>query len=254
MSAASESTLPRWPLALVALLLAAAVVALLVYGPIRQDQAYHAFADRETLLGVPHFWNVVSNLPFVFAGLAGLYALARGPTPGVLPELRAPYATFFAGAVLIGLGSGWYHLAPNDATLVWDRLPMTISFAAYTMIVVGEHVDPGFARRWLWPAVAVGAASVGWWAFSGDLRPYALVQFGPLVLLPLLLWKVPSRLTATGWHWLVLASYVLAKLCELSDHALHDLIGFSGHPLKHVAAAAGVAALVVAMRVRAPRP
>jgi hypothetical protein len=48
------------------------LVALLPLPPLLQDQAYHQFADRRELFGIPNFWNVVSNLPFVILGAVGL--------------------------------------------------------------------------------------------------------------------------------------------------------------------------------------
>jgi hypothetical protein len=117
-------------------------------------------------------------------------------------------------------------------------------------IVLGEHVSTDLARRALWPLVIAGMASVAWWAHSGDLRAYALVQFAPIVLIPVLLATHPSRLATTTPLWLVLASYVLAKLLEHWDEALHAAVGFSGHPLKHVAAALGVFAMLAATKRR----
>lgn len=250
MNAISTPLARRGALWLCATLVLFAGAGLLVHGPIPQDPEYHRFADARMLLGIPNFWNVVSNLPFVVAGVAGLLRLQRGRAPGVLPELRGAYVALFAGSALVGVGSGWYHLAPTDATLVWDRLPMTIAFMGFFAIVTGEHVSPAIARRVLWPLIAVGAASVAWWAYVGDLRAYALVQFVPIVLIPMLLLTHPSRLATTAPLWLVLASYVGAKLLEHWDHALHVALGFSGHPLKHVAAALGVFAMLAAMRRR----
>jgi hypothetical protein len=43
---------------------AASLVALLLLPPISQYQSYHQFADQRTLLGIPNFWSVVSNIPF----------------------------------------------------------------------------------------------------------------------------------------------------------------------------------------------
>lgn len=239
----------RGTLWLCATLVLFAGAALLVHGPIPQDPEYHLFADARALLGIPNFWNVVSNAPFVVAGIAGLVALARGPT-GVLPGLRTAYVLLFAGSILVGLGSSWYHLAPSNATLVWDRLPMTIAFMAFFALVLGEHVSVPLARRVLWPLVALGVASVAWWAHVDDLRVYALVQFGPILVLPALLLVYPSRLDSTRPLWLVLASYVAAKLLEHWDDALFAATGFSGHPLKHVAASIAIFAMVSALRRR----
>ena len=97
----------------------ASLVALLPLPPLLQNQAYHQFADQRELLGIPNFWNVVSNLLFVVVGAVGLLRFHRDATTTVL----------FAGIFLTGFGSSYYHLDPNDSTLFWDRLPMTICFA-----------------------------------------------------------------------------------------------------------------------------
>jgi hypothetical protein len=61
------------PLAFLNGLAAITLLLLLFLPPIPQPQDYHQFADQRTLLGVPNFWNVVSNLPFVLVGAWGLY-------------------------------------------------------------------------------------------------------------------------------------------------------------------------------------
>ncbi|MGC1960471.1 MAG: hypothetical protein WA683_22930, partial [Pseudolabrys sp.] len=55
------------------------IVGLLLLPPISQNQNYHDFADQRTILGIPHFWNVVSNLPFIAVGAAGLWQCRREP-------------------------------------------------------------------------------------------------------------------------------------------------------------------------------
>jgi hypothetical protein len=71
---------------------------------------------------IPNFWNVVSNIPFIAIGAAGLWRFRDGPATIIL----------FLGFFLTGVGSSYYHWHPNDATLFWDRLPMTLSFASLT--------------------------------------------------------------------------------------------------------------------------
>jgi hypothetical protein len=217
--------------------------------PIAQPLAYHRFADTRTLLGVPNFWNVLSNLPFLLVGLAGLaWTLRR--LAMLERELRAAWLVLFAGVALVGLGSGWYHLDPNNASLVWDRLPMTLAFMAFFAIILGEHVQLRLARLALWPLLVAGVASVLYWRASDDLRPYALVQFLPVLLIPLLLVLYPRR--GSGVVWLALACYVLAKLLEHFDSQIHAALGqaISGHSLKHVAAAAGMWALLAGLKSR----
>jgi hypothetical protein len=241
------------------LLLGSGIVAaafLSLVPPIPQDPAYHAFADRRTILGVPHFWNVASNLPFVLVGLAGLRRLRRGSLPGGLPELHPHYALFFLGTALVGVGSGYYHLAPSNATLLWDRLAMTIAFMPFFAAMLGERLSLGVGRRTLLPLLILGPGSVLYWYGTellgrGDLRPYALVQFLPLLLLPVLLLGFPSPLAGSGYLWGALGAYGIAKLFEWQDAPLFALLGMGGgHTLKHLAAAAGASLFLLALERR----
>jgi hypothetical protein len=235
---------------------ALAVMALFAWPPIAQDPAYHLLADQRALFGIPHFADTFSNLAFVIVGVLGLRELAAECPAGGLPELMPAYRVFFAGMVLIGLGSIDYHLAPSNAALLWDRLPMTISFMAFFAAIVGEQLSPALARWLLWPLVALGIATVLYWHVTetsghGDLRPYGLVQFLPMLLLPLLLIRYPSPFSSTAYVWGVLAAYGLAKAAEAADAPLFAITGIiSGHTLKHLLAAAGGYAFLMALRGR----
>lgn len=226
-------------------LIAAAVLAALLAPPIPQDPAYYRFADDRTLLGIPNFWNVASNLPFLLIGVLGLRFLYSPTGVGVPEALRPVHGAFFAGSLLIGLGSAYFHLHPNGDTLLWDRLPMTVSFMAFVCAVVAETVSVDLGRRLFWPLLAAGLLSVLYWYATealgrGDLRLYALVQFLPLLLLPVLLLSGPSA-CGRGGYWAVLGFYAAAKIAELLDGWIYELLhGFSGHSLKHLLAAAGV--------------
>ena len=234
------------PLALVAL----AAAAMLVHGPIAQLERYHEFADTRALGGIPNAGDVLSNIPFALAGLWGLLALRhRGPRG---------YSIFFVALVLTALGSGYYHLAPDNARLVWDRLPIALACAGLLAAVHAETRDPA---QPLWvPLVlmAIAIASVAWWSFTesrgaGDLRPYLLLQGAPLLLIPL--WqhfaKAP-RATRVAFAVAILL-YAAAKAAETGDHAIFDALGWvSGHTLKHVLAAAA-GAVIAAHVVRTYR-
>jgi hypothetical protein len=251
----------RWRGALLLAIVLVAAVLVALQDPIAQPPDYHAFADQRSILGIANLMNVLSNLAFVLVGAVGLAAVLRAPSlPGGLVALRPAYAAFFAGAVLIGFGSALYHLAPDNALLVWDRLPMTLAFMALFSAVVGEHVDPELGRRLLWPLIVVGAASVLYWWFTeragrGDLRPYLLVQFLPMLLVPLVMLLYPSRLDRTRELWALIGLYLLAKLLELGDAAIFAVGGIlSGHTLKHLVAALAMAMLLRALLTRRRRP
>ncbi len=236
-----------------------AIVVVAFMHPIPQDPAYHDFADTRTLFGIPNFWNVVSNLPFILVGLPGLVLLVgRAVPPGGLPELRLAYLVFFAGVLLTGFGSGYYHLAPSNETLVWDRLPMTFAFMAFFSIIIGEYLSTRAARIALWPLVVTGILTVVYWhvtesAGHGDLRPYALVQFLPMVVIPMILLTFRSRLGGSGYLWAMIAFYVASKIAEHYDAQLFAAPGgVSGHSLKHVLAAIGTLFIYIALRRRRP--
>lgn len=206
--------------------------------PIPQNPEYHAFADQRTLLGIPNALDVLSNLPFIMIGCLGLKLLWGGPAAGVMPQLLWHHRIFFLGVVLTGLGSMYYHWRPDNATLVWDRLPMTIGFMAFFSLLVGESLSLSWGRRLFWPLLLAGFISVLYWHLRDDLRPYALVQFLPMILTPYILLFFPSPYKAKTWLWALAGFYLLAKFLEMSDHFWFDLTGFiSGHSLKHLAAA-----------------
>ena len=150
----------------------------------------------------------------------------------------------FLGIFLTGIGSSYYHLAPDDGTLFWDRLPMTIGFMALLAGAIGERTSARIGVIALWPLLALGLFSLLVWRWTGDLRLYAWVQFYPCVALPILYWLFP---TTTGTAWLITAAaiYFLAKLLEYSDVQFYSAAGaLSGHTFKHLAAAAACYAIL----------
>lgn len=219
-----------------------AVTCVLLLEPIPQPLSYHQFADHRSFAGIPNLFDVLSNLPFLLVGLAGLVQLAAGRLHAD-KELRPAIAVFFLGVILTSFGSSFYHLSPDNATLVWDRLPMTLAFTGLVVLVVGEHVSVGAGRLLMWPLLLAGIGSVIWWHYSeqlgrGDLRFYGLVQFLPMLLLPLVLLLYPARWTHRGDYWKVGCWYLAAKLFEFVDRPLFSVTGMvSGHTLKHLAAA-----------------
>jgi hypothetical protein len=221
--------------------------------PIPQDPAYHRFADSRPFLGIPNFLDVASNLPFLAVGLVGLARLRRAVRPG---EVGA-WLCLFLGMALTAFGSAWYHLAPSNATLVWDRLPMTLGFMGFFAGIVGERISQKAYRLLLWPLVGIGVASVLFWYAGevqgrGDLRLYVLVQFFPLLLIPLIMALYRPRYTHGSAVFLALGFYTAAKVFEHFDHQIFAASGFvSGHTLKHLAAAAGCWVLVRMFSVRA---
>jgi Ceramidase len=216
---------------------------LLLLPPIPQDQSYHHFADRHTLLGVPNFWNVISNLPFILVGAVGLWQFHRDPATTVI----------FLGIFLTGFGSAYYHWNPSDGTLIWDRLPITLGFMAILASIIQERVSERAGAILLWPLLATGIFSLLLWRWTDDLRLYAWVQFFPILALPLLLLLFRPKYTCS-YYWLVAAGfYALAKLLEHYDRAVHSAASIvSGHTLKHLVAATACFVILRYFQVRKP--
>lgn len=225
--------------------------------PIAQDEHYVPI-DQRTIAGVPNGMDVLSNVCFLAVGVAGLAATVerRGRTPFRDRWTRWPYRTLFAGVALTTFGSTWYHLAPSTARIVWDRLPMTIAFMGLLTAVVAERVSVRAARALLAPLLVGGAGSVLYWyttqlAGRGDLRPYAVVQFGSLLIVVLILALYRPHDRGTAWLSVGLALYGVAKVFEIADASIYRGLGIvSGHTLKHVMAAAAVACIVAMLRQR----
>jgi len=224
-------------------------------GPIPQDQAYHRFADSRAFLGVHNFADVASSLAFVLVGIAGVFLLWRaGAGRFSSPDEWRAYGWFFCAVALTGLGSAYYHLAPDDARLTWDRLPIAVGFMCLLCALLTERLRLAPGATLLTVLAIAGAASVLYWRAFDDLRPYVLVQFGSLAAIVVLCAWLPSRYSH-GWIiFAVAALYVLAKLCELRDPAIYQFTrgSLSGHTLKHLISAAAIAGLLWWLAFRQP--
>jgi hypothetical protein len=243
-------------LKIIVAIVAVSIIAVFSMDPIALDPGYHNFADRRDTLNIPNFFNVLSNLPFVIIGIMGMRLVGSGRATGGLVELQAVYMTFFAGVFLTGFGSAYYHYHPDNQTLLWDRLPMTIAFMALFSAIVGETISSQIALKLFLPLLASGIASVVYWHVSelkghGDLRAYVLVQFLPVLLMPLILWLFNSRLTGNKYIWGIIGAYAISKLLEFFDAPIYSASNvISGHSLKHLIAAFAALIFYWALRSR----
>jgi hypothetical protein len=230
------------------------------FPPIAQDPAYHNFADTRGLFGIPNFGDVMGNLFFIIFGFMGMRTVFESRNDTNIFTMKGEYIlweVFFVGTFLVGFGSGYYHLEPNNHTLVWDRLPMTIAFMSIISLVIMLRISTK-GGLFLFPLFLIaGAGSVFYWDYTeslgnGDLRPYALVQFLPMLLLPLIFWLLPARYNGLKYPVYALLWYGLAKVLEYFDPDIFELTGevVSGHTLKHIAAAIAVYMMVVYVQKR----
>ncbi|KAF0814819.1 hypothetical protein IGB42_00874 [Andreprevotia sp. IGB-42] len=232
------------------------IAAMLAHGPIAQWQDYHRFADHRSWLGVANAADVLSNLPFALAGLWGLHGLLGKDAEtawGNLGHAAPAYLIFLCALLATAVGSAWYHCAPDDQRLVWDRLPIALACAGLLAAVRAES-RAGSAFTALLNALGLcvlAIASVAWWAYSDDLRPYLLLQALPLLLIPLWQYQASAPLARRLVFGEALGCYVLAKGAELADAQILALgLRVSGHTLKHLLAALAAALIVAHLRTR----
>ena len=252
----AASKLDGKALTLLALFVIPVIGVFLFVDPYPQPAEYYVFADARKSFGIANFWNVASNLLFLVFGLEGLRLLLTGRRLVLLPGLHTAYIVLFAGIALTALGSGWFHLSPRNDTLYWDRLPMTITFMPLFAIIIGENISEKLAIRLVWPLLLSGIFAVLWWDYTesigaGDLRLYGLVQFLPLLLIPMILLLYRSVFNSVRFYWIALGLYGIAKLFEQMDAAIFSAGGIiSGHSMKHIAASLVPLVLLVGMRNR----
>lgn len=211
----------------------------LSFGPLPQDPSYHLLADTRTCLGViPRAGDVLTSLAILAAGLFGL---AQRNRMTVAPEERAAVNVLIAAVILTAFGSAYYHWAPANPTLVWDRLPLAIVLMSVFALVMADRVHPLFARHGIWPLTALAAVSVIVWGVSeamgrGDLLLYLVVRVGAGIAIALLVILRRGQHTGTRWLVAALIGEVLMAALERQDHEIFRLTGglVSGHSLKHV--------------------
>jgi hypothetical protein len=214
------------------------------FGAFRQDPVYHLFADTRTCLGIPRAGDVLTNLSILAAGVAGVALRRRA---NVLPEERRAYAVLVFAMIATAIGSAYYHWAPSDARLIWDRLPMALMLGSLASLVMSDRVDASFARASLVPFCALAAGSILLWWASGDLWLYLIVRdgTGAMMLITIILRK--GRYTAAWWLLGALALDIAMTAAERFDYEIFAATGMllSGHNVKHILAG-GVLGCVLA--------
>lgn len=244
---------------LLGLLAAAVVVAVAVLPPLAEPHVFRSYVDERAFFGVANFLNVVSNAALLIVGAWGVYFLlrdARQPRAFSDPVERWPYLACFLGVALASVGSTYYHLAPDDARLMWDRLPISIGFMGLLSAVVVERISLKAGLRLLVPLMLIGAGSVIYWRWSvlrgaADILPYAAVQYGAIAAIVVIALLFPTRYSRGRDIFGAVAIYGVAKTAEVLDaeiYALGKVV--SGHTLKHLLAAAAVWWLLRMLKLR----
>ena len=232
------------------------VVLALSYGPIPQPQNYHEFADDREFWNIPNAFDVMSNLALIYPGIIGLaFVHERRNNAVVSDDETSIHITLFAGMILTFAGSVWFHLEPNDSTMLWDRLGMSVIIGSCISLMINDLWDRGLAGKIHIPIVIASITSVLWWPVFDDLRVYFIIKHQPFIIFPILmLFGVRIYDKLSGYYW-GLSMFILATAFEFADQAIFDATGFiSGHTLKHIAAGIGLWFLMTMVRDRQKLP
>lgn len=213
-----------------------------LFVPIPQSQSYHRFADQRSWQGIPNVWNVLSNIAIALPGIYGLFLLLL-PNKVQFNDYRERWLWIGVsiGLILTAVGSSYYHLAPDNSRLIWDRLPMTFVFMSLVAALISERINI-YLGLWLWPVlIGVGFYSVLLWYASelqgnGDLRFYIGIQ-AFTILVTMVMMLSPTHYDRNWDLAVVILCYGLALLFDWFDHQIYSILGkvVSGHTLKHIA-------------------
>jgi hypothetical protein len=218
---------------------------------IEQNQNYHNFADQRVLFGVNNAFDTLSNLAFIIVGILGLVNFYNNQYIKISNSFSVILNLFFISIILIGLGSSFYHLSPNDFTLVFDRLAMSLVFASILAMLAYLKISPRFGLHTLAELLILAPLTVLIWKFNGNLTPYVVLQFGGIILVILTLLLTKTRMQGPCFTSLIIL-YGAAKLVEFYDEKIFNLSQnlISGHTLKHLIAALAVIIFVSPLKVK----
>ena len=183
--------------------------------------------------------NIVTSMPFLVLGLAGLLRLfiARDRmrnSPG------SPLVVFLLSLIMVGMGSIFYHWSPSTDHLLWDRLPIAVCLAAFACAMANVYSGSRIGGVLLVPGILVAVSSVLYWYVSWargheDLRPYIAVQVGSALWAGLVVFRRPAQDAGIAAFRLALMAYTAARIFELFQQQIYNASGVDlGHPLKHL--------------------
>ena len=208
---------------------------------IEQNQNYHNFADQRVLFGVNNAFDTLSNLAFIIVGALGLFNFYNNQYIKISNSFSVILNLFFISIILTGLGSSFYHLSPNDFTLVFDRLALTLVFTFILAMLANVRISERSGFHTLAELIILAPLTVLIWNYNGNLTPYIILQYGGVVIVILTLILTKASKPSPCFTSLIIL-YGFAKITEFYDEKIFTLSEnvISGHTLKHLISAIAV--------------
>ena len=218
---------------------------------IAQNQNYHNFIDQRTFFRIKNASNTLSNLAFIVVGLWGLINFYKNKYIKISNSFSVLLNLFFVSIILTGLGSSYYHLSPNDFTLVFDRLALSFTFAVILAMLANIRISERSGFHTLAELIILAPLSVLLWNYNGNLTPYAVVQFGGIIIIVLTLLLTKAQKQSPCFTSLIIL-YGFAKVAEFYDVEIFNLSQnlISGHTLKHLIASIAVLVFISPLKVK----
>ena len=218
---------------------------------IAQNQNYHNFIDQRTFFRIKNASNTLSNLAFIVVGLWGLINFYKNKYIKISNSFSVLLNLFFISIILTGLGSSYYHLSPNDFTLVFDRLALSFTFAVILAMLANIRISERSGFHTLAELIILAPLSVLLWNYNGNLTPYAVLQFGGIIIIILTLLLTKAQKQSPCFTSLIIL-YGFAKVAEFYDVEIFKLSQnlISGHTLKHLIASIAVLVFISPLKVK----
>jgi hypothetical protein len=176
--------------------LVAGVVGLIACGPIELGGLALQQADTRALGMLPNAVNVLSHLPLLLAALVSSRAcigLANQGPRRVVMWARG-WALAFGCVALGALGGAAFHARPTVVGELLVGAAIGSASALVALLFLAERLSPRLLRdQWLLAATLSGLLAALAAAAANDLRGLVALEYLPLVLVPLAVWRLPSR-------------------------------------------------------------
>ena len=237
--------------------LVAGLIGLIARGPIEIGGLALQQADVRALGALPNAVNVLSHLPLLVvalvAGRACLVRVRNGPRR--VATWARGWALLFGCVTLGALSGAAFHAQPTIELQLLVDAAIGSASALVALLFLAERLNLGLLRsRWLLAALLSGPLAALLAGSSNDLRGLIALEYLPLVLVAMAVWRLPSH-GMPGRDWIVaFAISVAAHLASWADLPLWRMTqgAIGGLALSHLLLALCVAWLARCALIAAP--